>query len=625
VPLLIIPILWLLAAAGARINVLLRCVPSSALPIERRLFGLGTGLLLFSYSILLVGLLGELTLGSIIIVLALLGLIGWNEHFALAKDLAAGVSSLKFSPVNAVFAFFFLVFAVTSLVGCMTPPTASLEYDSLCYHLADPKIYLAHHRIIYLPWESHSNFAFTMEMLYAAGLAFHSVVLAKLFHFTMGVICVIATFLIGRRIHSVTAGLLGSLLLASLPVFFWEAGTAYVDLGAVAFGALSLLALTAFLMDKESEPAWMNVSMLMMAGMVSVKATSLITAALFALSVLLVRYLTTKNLPKSFAAAAAYAVVSVAIGSVWYVKSWIVTGNPFFPFAYTIFGGKHWSLSNSVVYASSQAQFGAGHKLIDLVMAPWSLVIYLNYFISGKYHPFNDYSTFWIALSPVLLAALFIPAFWNRKTSNAVRALAIYGLVSLVVWFLLTQQVRYLLPVMPAYCLLAAIVLAELLETRLMARWALSALYAVSLVFSCWIACFCLMRLELPVVLGEVDRSSFISAGLPAYGAMQFLNQDTPKNAGVAFYGEPTDFYCDRPYMWAEPGHGIVIPYDKMSSPQDLRAWFVEHGFHYIFIDYNQAHITDGPGMNGLVYGLTFGSGNQPVYQHNAIFVFNLR
>ncbi|HEX5324517.1 MAG TPA: hypothetical protein VFW40_12070, partial [Capsulimonadaceae bacterium] len=242
-PLLILPIVWVAVAAGRRINSLvLRGTPEGVAPLEQSLFGLATGFGLLAYGTLAIGLLRQLTPMPIITWIVILAILGWREHAALAHELAAGMREIRLSPAGILVLLVFAGCAAVSLIGCFTPPTM-LEWDSMSYHLADPKIYLQHHRILYLPWESHSNFAFTMEMLYTIGLMAHSIPLAKLFHFTLGVAGTLATYLIGARAVSRPVGIISGLIFATLPIVMWEAGTAYVDLAATAFGALGLLAL----------------------------------------------------------------------------------------------------------------------------------------------------------------------------------------------------------------------------------------------------------------------------------------------------------------------------------------------------------------------------------------------
>jgi hypothetical protein len=620
--LLIVPILWSAVAFGSRINRIAGADPAGSLTIERRLFGMATGLVLLAYAILILGLLGLLVVWPILACCVIEAVVGWDEHARMLREITGAFGNGRLGVLQICAAAFFLVFAAAALFGCFTPP-ASVEWDSLSYHLADPKIYLANHRIVYLPWESHSNFAFTMEMLYTLGLSLHSIALAKLFHFSLGVAATVATYLIGRRIHSSTTGVIAALIFASLPLVFWEGGTAYVDLAATAFGGLATVALIAALQDESSNPAWLRISMIMMACMISVKATSLVPAALSAGGIVAVQYHQSKRLSESCRSAVNYGVGAVLLGSVWYLKAWIVAGNPFFPFGYSLFGGHYWSASNAAGYANSQSVFGVGHKPFDLLLAPWNLLLFLlpgNIPPAGATKPFNDFQTYFAALSPVFLATLFVPTLWNKQSGTAIRLLGLFGLLSLIIWFYLTQQVRYLLPTMPIYCVLAGYVLVEVWSVKSFTKYALAGLFALSLLTSAYLALM-LVKQVAPVALGIVSWASYIEPALESYTSMQYINQNTPKESGVVCYGEPRDFYLDRRYMWGEPGHGLVIPYDTMHSSDDLRVWMLRHGYQYILIG-SYAAIGPGQGVNGLVFGLTYGSGNQPLFQDKRVTVW---
>jgi 4-amino-4-deoxy-L-arabinose transferase-like glycosyltransferase len=58
--------------------------------------------------------------------------------------------------------------------------------------------------------------------------------------------------------------------------------------------------------------------------------------------------------------AALWSGLSLAIAAPWYVKSWLYTGNPVYPFFFGLFGGRYWNAENAVQYAQDQAQFGIG-------------------------------------------------------------------------------------------------------------------------------------------------------------------------------------------------------------------------------------------------------------------------
>src|SRR5205085_10367980 len=103
----------------------------------------------------------------------------------------------------------------------------SHEWVALSSHLAVPKIYLEHHRIVYLPTDHHSNFPFLVEMLFTIGLLFDGYALANLFHFACGALCVAALWMLGRRYFTPAAGRIAALAFATTPIVLWEAGAAY--------------------------------------------------------------------------------------------------------------------------------------------------------------------------------------------------------------------------------------------------------------------------------------------------------------------------------------------------------------------------------------------------------------
>jgi hypothetical protein len=111
-----------------------------------------------------------------------------------------------------------------TLIGALAPP-AGLEWDALSYQLAVPKIWLRAGRIFYLPWVSHSNFPFTLQMLYTLMLGVGSVSAAKLCHWLCGALLVASVYTFGARHlaqplgaeRARTAGLVAALILATTP------------------------------------------------------------------------------------------------------------------------------------------------------------------------------------------------------------------------------------------------------------------------------------------------------------------------------------------------------------------------------------------------------------------------
>ena len=638
---------WAATAAGRAVLRLLR-LEDGPTRLERNLLGLALGLGMLAYGMLTLGLLGGLYRPAGIGLLFLLVIAGFRQHQAMAQELRDTFRrGVRLSPWGWVTVVLFLLLALIPLVGVWTPPTAALEWDSLSYHLADPRLYLQAHRIYYIPWESHSNFAFTAEMWYLFGLMEGGIPLAKLFHFTCGVGTCLAVYAFGARHLSPRVGLIAAVILASTPLVLWEAGTAYADLAGAFFATLTLLAVSNGMGARDER--WLRLGAVLMGLTLSTKATALSTLALLALALLFWRSRSQgQALPKAIMKTAVWCLLALAVGSPWYIKSIAYTGNPVYPFYYQIFGGRGFNAELARIYDVSNANFGVAYetptkddpatdpKLVrspDMaVLIPWNLTMYL---MPGRvrpnqaFRPFADTQIPLIVLSPLLLAALFFPAF-SRGIPGVVKALALYALFSGLLWVETSQQVRYLLLWLPVLCLLAAWVLVRAVETHLRSGYALAAMGAASVAFALYtgyggmgVIGGGLVAREAPVVFGAQSRADYLSRDISGYPVMQFINTQLPANSKVVLYGHPFGFYCDRPYFWGDAQHSTFIPYSTFRDENDLRAYLQKIGVTHILVDRHPGYFTPSPGYTQWVDALTAQSG-PPLFESHAVAVYAL-
>ncbi len=620
---------WAATAAG-RTLLAWRRLGGEWTRLEINLIAFGLGLGLLAAGMLALGLAHALYPVYGWGLLALLGLGGARQHGVMAGELrmfAAGRPRL--SPGGWGLTLCFAAFAIISLTGCFAPPTL-LEWDSIAYHLADPKMYLLAHKIYYIPWEDHSNFGFTAEMWYLWAMLLGGtdagVPLAKLFHFSCGAGACLAIYAFGARHLSPTVGKVAALAFAATPFVFWEAGTAYVDLATVFYTALTGLALASELVARDDKAV--RLSAVLMGLTLSTKATALGTLGLLGIGLLLwrLRGLRQPAVP-ALLATAGWGALALLVGSPWLVKSAIYTGNPVYPFAYGLFGGRGWSAFAADFYTTWNASFGMGHSLSDAVLVPWNMTLFLVPGHPTSFpKPFNDYQTALQSWSPLLLGVLFFPVFLPRgaKVPSAVLALGCFALGSGLLWLAAAQYARYLLPALPAFCLLAAWVLVRAVEDRWRAGYALAGLGILSLGFSLLVG-GSLLAVQAPVVLGQQSRDAYITRGFAPYPAMQFVNTTLPANAKLVFYGNPLGFYCDRPYVWGEPSHGTFIPYSSFHSAEDLRVFLTTHGYTHLLVNTQYFPWTPpAPGANDYtawVYALTQGSG-PPLYSNHGVAVW---
>jgi hypothetical protein len=107
---------------------------------------------------------------------------------------------------------------------------------------------------------------------------------------------------------------------------------------------------------------------------------------------------------------------------------------------------------------------------------------------------------------------------------------------------------------------------------------------------------------------------------------MQFINDQLPADSKVVFYGNPLGFYCDKPYLWGEPGHSTFIPYDKMKSANDLLAYFQSTHVTHVLIDtrgFDWPPSTQSEQWVQWLYQLT-GGRSQPVFEQRGFVIYQV-
>jgi hypothetical protein len=274
-----------------------------------------------------------------------------------------------------------------------------------------------------------------------------------------------------------------------------------------------------------------------------------------------------------WAGVALMALVAVLVAGPWYLKSYLWTNNPVYPFFYSLFPNSvQWTRQAEAAYQHEQAFFGLGKGPLALLMAPWNLAMKgWAFFTVPTRHTLPGTLPYFDGLQRGGLSAAFLGlvplALYTRRWDRWLTGLVLYALALLVPWFFLTQQSRYLLPVAASLAVVAAAVMANL-EVDL-ARWAAGIFVGIILLLhGAWGAQNVLAR-ALPVVSGQVSREAYLRRTFQAYQASEFINQ-LPPAGKVALFQETRGFYLDRDYLWANPLQNTLIPYDTLRSGADL-------------------------------------------------------
>ncbi len=503
---------------------------------------------------------------------------------------------------------------------CLVPPSGA-DYDSLVYHLAVPMQWLRAGRVTELAYDHHSYFPFVGEMLYALALGVRGAVLAKLFHWAMLLFGALSLCVLGQRAGGKSAGLWAAALFISLPMTQTEATSAYIDLTFSAF-AWAATALFCEALWGESDANARRKSWLLcgvFCGLcLGAKYFGWLVLGFLGVWLLVAstRELVGEEPKQRWTRLAWLGMPALALGGFWYVRNALWTGNPVFPFAFGVFGGRGWTRAMAVAYDADQAQFGYGKTALDLLLLPFRLAMaplpvgVLNGQMKGlpfwpmDSSPLADPArsglfdvrpvVFAVFPGPVLLAT-GVPALLARRKGALVGFVAWFLAFLWVFWALTSQQVRYLFPALGLMCALSGWMLAVRLPRFPLASRVAGVCLALWLLFS---PLTTLHRAggTFLVLTGAETPDAYLNRTCPGYTAEQWLGANTPAQSRFAVWGEPRGFYLPRPYFWADDPHNNLLDYGAITTPAQLTGALQALGATHVLVNRN-------PGRNGGVFG----------------------
>jgi hypothetical protein len=606
-------ILVLAAGIGRRALSALGVQPEDRL--GRLVYCAAIGLGIVAYLVLLVGLLGLLSKVPVAVALLVLSALCWKGFRDLSQDIfrkretssvPEGPRSLSLERFLVLATCFTLIIAgLVVAINCFVPPGAH-EWDALSYHLAAPKVYIQNHRIVYLPTDHHSNFPFLIEMLFTLGMLFDGYALANLFHFATGLLCAGAIFFIGKRHFSIMAACIAVLIFVTTPIVLWESGAAYIETGLALYALFSMGAALEF--RKDHNPRWLGLAGILMGFALGTKALALVPAFLLAV-LLLIEGAKFKNLRW-------YLLGALIVGSPFYIKSTVQTGNPVYPFAYRLFGGRDWNTTLADAYSGTQQGFGLHQRIItaaddfkgikpdqepsnpfvrvrNMLLAPFSLIS-----LPRVYYDYNDagfltqMGFLFLSLPMLLLISVGMRKKW--PTSFTVKWFGWFMVLWFVAWSQTMQYVRYLIPILPGVALLGGEGV-----VRTISRWkwmggVICAVIAVQtyLVLGrlLWVNDKVNIGIQLARATDPQAQQIYLQNSVNSYPAIQWINKNTSPDEGVVLYEETRGFYLDRPYLWGNALHSLYIPYPTFANGQEMADWFLSKGISYAFVNLQFSH-----------------------------------
>jgi hypothetical protein len=260
-------------------------------------------------------------------------------------------------------------------------------------------------------------------------------------------------------------------------------------------------------------------------------------------------------------AAVLYGVPCAALVLPWYLRSYLLTGNPVYPFLPAIFGAN--PINDSV--KRIMAWFGVGHGVSDLLLAPWHLLSRGDKFENGQF------------LSPLIL--LLAPVvIWRARRPGERQGLALVALCWFGTWLATAHIARYLLPIQPLAAVLAADALKDLLASTTFRRRLAVATAAVFIAFGAFTTLLYDAQF-VSVVVGRESEDAYLRRTSWFYLAHQDLARELPGSSRVLTDDVPT-YYLRIP-------HQRMAPADYLGGPERLTEVIRAGRFSHVVVHGN--------------------------------------
>ncbi len=547
-------ILIICGRAGGAFLALIKVPQSLAIQAELSLFSVAAGIILLALSVLGLGTAGLLTQKSLWFLLAALALL---PSFLVKKNcfnLAAWKILMPKTKQEIFICLILMGVLILTCVQCGAPPIGN---DALAYHLEHPKQFIQNHKISYLPLTRESLWPFQTEMLFTASLLLHGTTLAQLFHWCFYLLITLSAYLFGRRFYGNSVGWWAALVFACTPVVLAQSSEAYVDLSLTFFVFLSIYAL--WLKDEISDQKSSILCGLFIGAALATKY--------LALPVFIMIFILLGVRAKSKIAAASFFVLATfLVAGVWYLRSFLILENPFYPFLSNFFGGHG---------------FGSGN-----VSMPVSENLFLRFLRLGWDLTIHPAAFGGVSIGPLYLMALPLLLFRINSARKESIYLAIFA--SCYVFFIFfkaqayfsAQSVRFFMPIMP----LASIGVACAIDRFQSKKNILSSLGI----------CLCLAAILLEagigvyrasksarVLLGLESPSAYLERRERSYLGYRYLNEEAPQGSKIFNAAEVRYFYNQQPHMAVS---SVPLEQRIKAQGQSMQDYLEQQSFDYLWL-----------------------------------------
>ena len=484
-----------------------------------------------------------------------------------------------------------MLFLIPAILQAAAPPYAR---DSLVYHLLCPKEYLRAGRLVHIQGNLFSAFPKGHEVLMTLLLSNAGDRAAQGFSVLQQVAAIGNLYSLTYLMAGPWPAALCTVGYATVPPVMYFTGCGYVEpaLLMTLGGCLSALVFSTQSGRELDRAGRMRLGSFAFIGflagwMPALKYTGLIYLGLIGLILLWSQRREHSN--KALRMIGVFSL-SAAPGFCWMGWNWIVLGNPVYPMAWFLFGGKGWDETRAVAMSQYLDVYGMGRNLLDYFLLAWRLAF------SGRF----DTTRFDGAIGPFLILAVILAMVLaillvrRRLTGSMLKGIGFMFIVSGAFFLFGTQQVRFWLPSQMLACALAAPsvgLIVDWTRKNSAVKGVFSLVLIGSLAWNVWFLGQQFLKIGFyGPALGMEQERVFLIRKVPGYPSLEFINQNLPPRSYVlCVWTGAYGYYLDRRYYSDTFIEDIALKefIHATVNGEELSKRLTKAGFTHLFL--NQA------------------------------------
>lgn len=465
------------------------------------------------------------------------------------------------------------VLIVLHFLGASAP---SIDADGLGYHMLVPDLWLEDAGFSIIEWNMYAPWPMNFELFYGAGLAFDSQYFGRYMHFLFGVLAIMLTYSFGKELYDRKAGLIAALTLYTLPMVGVLSGTSYIDLFVLYFGFLFFILCHEYARnDHKGMPLIIG---LVLGAFIGSKIIGYAFSIPMGFFFLWMSWKKHERIAHVIKDSTVFLAAALVLSLPWLIKSWIMMGNPVWPFLYDVFGGQHWN-EYAAQALSQEIGSGIARSALTFALFPFFLTFQSN--LTGE---MGFIGPLFLTLAGIA-CYLWIRGVIKEQERAFYTAGFVFILINLVMFFFLLHQMRYIIFLFPILAILAAGLITRMWEPR----WFQKLLTVFFIITICMNLPFTLAYngKSLAVAVGLETQDEYLTRNLDAYEPIRWINENTDVDAKIFTDGESRTFYLEREHIWGSPGRQVVIDYATIESAEDLHAALEEENITHYFTSRN--------------------------------------